>query len=202
MVQSFKGRLTIGSEECILGEMTKETRQSLRQCGEKEVLVFENVTAESNEIPSDAICVAETNQGMKKAVCKHECEFNEKCLQLCPEEVDSQSIDKRVVPSRASLGEIFPGTYFVQNSLKLHQHKAKRVTLYPEFHHSDEVEIQDDGSLRLKEKRRNGDILRYGQFCIELLDKSFGKGRYLVKTPWLEEEKEGELCSYLISSSD
>ena len=60
----------------------------MRQCGEKEVLVFENVIAESNEIPSDAICVAETNQGMKKAVCKHECEFNEKCLQLCPEEVD------------------------------------------------------------------------------------------------------------------
>ena len=158
--------------------------------------MFENLTAESKEIPtntSDAICVAETNQGMKKAVCKHECESNDKCLQLCPNEVNSQSISNRVVLSTVSLEKIFPGTFFVQNSLKLHQLKAKRVTLYPEFHHSDEVEIQDDGSLRLKEKRRNGDILRYGQFCIELLDKSIGKGRYVVKTSWLEKKKEGEL---------
>ena len=155
--------------------------------------MFENVIAESNEIPSDAICVAETNQGMKKAVCKHECEFNEKCLQLCLNEVNSQSISNRVVPSQASLEEIFAETFFVRNSLKLHQHNAKHITLYPEFHHSDEVEIQDDGSLRLKEKRRNGDILRYGQFCIALLDKSIGKGRYAVKTSWLEKKKEGEL---------
>ena len=164
--------------------------------------MFENVTAESKEIPtntSEAICVAETNQGMKKAVCKHECESNEKCVQLCPNEVNSQSIiSNRVVPSQASLEEIFPETFFVRNTLKLHQYNAKHVTLYPEFHHSDEVEIQYDGSLRLKEKRRNGDILRYGQFCIALLDKSIGKGRYVVKTSWLEKKKEGELSSHFI----
>ena len=192
-----QGKVVIGKDECLVGKMTNETRESLKQCKESEVLVLEN-TSEDN---SDAICVSQTTEKARKAVCVDECGGKTKCAQLCNQRGDAMTADHKQVTSTINLEEIFPGTHFVDNSLKKHTYSMNDTMLYPDWECQDAAEIQADGSLRLNEKREAGQVLRYGEFCIEPLAEcadgeceALQKGRYRVKTSWLKEVmEEGEV---------
>ena len=165
--------------------MSKKTRQDLERCKGKMAVVMEETTTTT----SDAICESRTTQGAKKAVCINECETNKKCAQLCWD--DGHAIDTRqlLVPSKINLEDIFPGTFFVDDSLNKHHHQMENVILYPDWRCQDAVDIQEDGSLRLKEKRSAGQMLHYGEFCIEPLDQDWGRGKYRVKTFWVKEDE-------------
>ena len=104
-----QGKVVIGKDECLVGEMTNETRESLKQCKESEVLVLENITEDN----SDAICVSQTTEKARKAVCVDECGGKTKCAQLCNQRGDAMTADHKQVTSTINLEEIFPGTHFV-----------------------------------------------------------------------------------------
>ena len=192
-----QGKVVIGKDVCLVGKMTNETRESLKQCKESEVLVLENTTEDN----SDAICVSQTTEKARKAVCVDECGGKRKCAQLCNQRGDAMTADHKQVASTINLEEIFPGTHFVDNSLKKHTYSMNDTMLYPDWECQDAAEIQADGSLRLNEKREAGQVLRYGEFCIEPLAEcadgeceALQKGRYRVKTSWLKEVmEEGEV---------
>jgi len=184
------GEVVIGNQECLEGEMTNEVRQTLELCKGKRVVVLEDADATTSE---EEICVSETNQGSKKAICIDECETNKKCVQLCMGH--GQAINKGLhsVPSKINLDEIFPGTLFINASLNKHGHQMENVMLYPDWRCQDAVDIQEDGSLRLKEKRSAGQVLHYGEFCIEPLDQDMERGKYRVKTSWVKEKEDEEV---------
>ena len=186
-VEKSVGKVVIGNRECLEGEMLNETRQELERCKGTKVIVLE----ETNTTTSEPICVSRTTQGPKKVVCIDECETNKKCAQLCMGHGQAIDAKQHLVPSQVNLEEIFPGTLFVNDSLKKHIPGVKNVILYPDWQCEDAVDIQEDGSLRVKEKRNAGQVLHYGEFCIEALDQGLEKGKYRVKTTWLKESKEG-----------
>ena len=169
--------------------MSNKTRQDLEHCKGKMAVVMEETTTTT----SDAICESRTTQGAKKAVCINECETNKMCAQLCWEH--GKAIDTRqlLVPSKINLEDVFPGTLFVDDSLNKHHHQMENVILYPDWRCQDAVDIQEDGSLRLKEKRSAGQMLHYGEFCIEPLDQAWDRGEYRVKTSWEKETRDESL---------
>ena len=185
---SLGSKVVIGDQECIEGETTNETRQALELCNGKRVLVLEGANTTTSE---EAICVSQTNQGPKQVICIDECATNQKCAQLCMDQGQAINARMQLVPSKINLEEIFPGTLFVNASLNKHDHQMENVMLYPDWQCQDAVDIQEDGSLRLKEKRSAGQKLHYGEFCIEPLDQDMERGKYRVKTSW-EKEKEDE----------
>ena len=188
-VEKSVGKVVIGNRECLEGEMLNETRQELERCKGTKVVVLE----ETNTTTSEPICVSRTTQGPKKVVCIDECETNKKCAQLCMGHGQAIDAKQHLVPSQVNLEEIFPGTLFVNDSLKKHIPGVKNVILYPDWQCEDAVDIQEDGSLRLKENRSMGQVLHYGEFCIEPLAKDMERGKYRVKTFWEKEAKDEDL---------
>ena len=136
--------------------MPKETKQQLANCTGKRSVLMEEAT----ETTPDAICVSETNKGAMKAVCIDECKDNKKCAQLCMNHGLALNKRNKEVSSRTDLGEIFPGTFFAY-SLKKHHHGEENVILYPDWRCQDAVEIQENGSLRLVEKRNGRQVLKW-----------------------------------------
>ena len=169
--------------------MLNETRQELERCKGTKVVVLE----ETNTTTSEPICVSRTTQGPKKVVCIDECETNKKCAQLCMGHGQAIDAKQHLVPSQVNLEEIFPGTLLINDSLKKHIPGVKNVILYPDWQCEDAVDIQEDGSLRLKENRSMGQVLHYGEFCIEPLAKDMERGKYRVKTFWEKEAKDEDL---------
>ena len=184
--RSSLGKVVIGEQECIEGEMTNETRQKLEDCKGKGAVVLEETTTNT----PGTICESRTTHGAKKAVCIDECKTNKKCAQLCLDHGQAINTNYQLVRSTTKLEEIFPGTLFVNDSLNKHRYRLKNVMLYPELECQDAVEIQEDGSLQLKEKRSTGQVLHYGEFCIEPLDQDMERGKYRVKTTWVKEVKD------------
>ena len=187
--------MVFGDRECLEGEMSNETRQELEHCKGKMAVVMEETTTTT----SGAICESRTRQGNKKAVCINECKAHQKCAQLCMDDGWATIDGLTRVPSKIKLEEIFPGTLFVDDSLNKHHHQMENVILYPDWRCQDIVDIQEDGSLRLKEKRSAGQMLHYGEFCIEPLDQDWGRGKYRVKTFWVKED-EGPNKNYVYYS--
>ena len=188
-VEKSVGKVVIGNRECLEGEMLNETRQELERCKGTKVIVLE----ETNTTTSEPICVSRTTQGPKKVVCIDECETNKKCAQLCMGHGQAIDAKQHLVPSQVNLEEIFPGTLFVNDSLKKHIPGVKNVILYPDWQCEDAVDIQEDGSLQLKENRSMGQVVHYGEFCIEPLAKDMERGKYRVKTFWEKEAKDEDL---------
>ena len=194
-VKKHLGKWVKGEQECVEGEMTNGTRQKLEDCKGKRTLVMEELSTST----SGAICESETNEGQRKAVCINECETNEKCAQLCMDHNEAITDGEFKITLKkeeleefnSRIEEIFPGTLLVEGSLNKHLPRFENVILYPDWRCQDAVDIQEDGSLRVKEKRNAGQVLHYGEFCIEALDQGLEKGKYRVKTTWLKESKEG-----------
>ena len=184
-VKNSMGKVVIGDHECRDGEMLNETRHDLERCNGTGAVVMED----ADTTTSEAICVSDTNQGLKKAICMDECENNKKCAQLCVGHGEAIN-GMHKVPSKINLEEIFPETLLVSDSLNKHRHGSENVILYPDWVCQDAVDIQEDGSLRLKEKRSAGQVLHYGEFCIEPLDQDWERGKYRVKTSWVRETKD------------
>ena len=168
--------------------MSDGTKQKLEDCKGKMAVVLEETTTTT----PGAICESRTRLGDKKAVCINECKTNDKCAQLCTDQGWATSDGVTRVASKINLTEIFPGTLFVNGSLKKHHHGGENVILYPGWQCQDAVDIQEDGSLRLQEKRSTGQVLHYGEFCIEPLDQAWDRGEYRVKTSWVKEESQVE----------
>ena len=137
--------------------MANVTRQKQEDCKGKRAVVLEDLT-ENN---SDAICVSRTHKGAKKVVCVDECEGHKKCAQLCMNHGEALDSTNRLVPSEVKLTEIFPGTFFVDDSLKKHHHGGENVILYPDWRCQDAVEIQENGSLWLMEKMNGRQVLKW-----------------------------------------
>ena len=141
--------------------MANVTRQKQKDCKGKRAVVLEDLT-ENN---SDAICVSRTHdgkrQGAKKVVCVDECEGNKKCAQLCMNHGEALDSTNRLVPSEVKLTEIFPGTFFVNDSLNKHMHGGENVILYPDWRCQDAVEIQENGSLRMMDKIDGRQVLKW-----------------------------------------
>jgi len=175
----------IGEKECFEGAMSKETKLAVEDCNGKMQVVLEDTTTTTS---GTKICETRTREGDKKAVCINECETNKKCAQLCMNHGDAVADGMKTVSVQIKLEDVFPGTLFVNASLNKHVPKEENVILYPNWRCQDAADIQEDGSFRLKEKRSMGEVLHYGEFCIEPLDQAWGRGEYRLKTSWVKKE--------------
>ena len=91
--------------------MTNETRQALEGCNGTGAVVMEETDTTTSE---EAICVSETTQGNKKAICIDECERNKKCAQLCMGTGQAINANQQLVPSQVNLEEIFKPSFLVE----------------------------------------------------------------------------------------